>query len=248
MTAFAKLTSALSALLLLTVPKISAAQDAPAGAPAGDQAVPAASAPVAPAPVASAPAAPAPAAPAPGAMDNTQLQINQDQQVPPEKMVNHAKKSLQEMRSALARAMKVLTKARESKDVIRLNCVNEKLTPMKGILKIAEDALIGLQENIATGNVEAASYEFSKIRISHEKVSNLLVQANNCIGAEASYTGETEIDVNVDPDVTGTDDPYYGDPQILVNPADNTVNPNPDGANPVEQNPVDVPPIASPFR
>lgn len=226
---FAKFAYAALPLTFFATPGISVAQEAAADAT----------------PV---PAAAAPAAPAPAAMDDAKLKVGQGVQVPPEKMVGEAKKSLEEMRAALSRAMDVLAKARESKDVIRLNCVNEKLTPMKGILKIAEDAMIGLQENIATGNVEAASYEFSKIRISHEKVSTLLVQAINCIGAEATYTGETDIEMDVDPDVTGADDPYYGDPQILVNPADNTVNPNPDGDNPVEQNPVEIPPIASPFR
>lgn len=198
-------------------------------------------------PAAAAPAAQAPTAPGAGLGEGGKFNIDQSIDVPPEKMVSEANKSLEEMRAALSRAMDVLAKARESKDVIRLNCVNEKLTPMKGILKIAEDALIGLQENIATGNVEAASYEYSKIRISHEKVSTLMVQAVNCIGAEATYTGDTEVDLDVNPDVTGADDPYYGDPQILVDPAYNVVDPDPDNPNTIIPNPI-IEIIASPYN
>lgn len=229
-----KLAAATLPLWLLGAPTAAMAQEA---AKPEAQAVPAAAAP----------AAQAPMAPSANQGESGQFNIEQGVDVAPEKMVSEANKSLTEMRAALSRAMDVLAKARESKDVIRLNCVNEKLTPMKGILKIAEEALIGLQENVATGNVEAASYEYSKIRISHEKVSNLLVQAVNCIGAEATYTGDTEVDLEVDPDVTGTDDPYYGDPQILVDPANNVVAPNPDDVDSIEPNPVDLPPIASPF-
>jgi hypothetical protein len=142
----------------------------------------------------------------------------------------------------------VLSKARESKDVIRLNCVNEKLTPMKGILKIAEDSLIALQENVATGNIEAARYDYSKIKIANEKINTLLVQAINCVGAESTYTGDTEVAVDVDPDRVG-DDPYYGNPQILVDPANNTVEPDPTDSDVGEDTvPIDRPPPASPYR
>lgn len=195
------------------------------------------------------PAAPAPKAPAADVgLVGSPLQVTEGTDLKPEEMLKEAQKSLDEMRQALARALEVLTKARESKDVIRLNCVNEKLTPMKGILKIAEDSFIGLQENIATGNREAAGYEFSKIKIAHEKISTLLVQAVNCVGAEATYSGDTELTVDVDSDIAGGD-PYYGDPQILVDPTQTTVDGEPgEEAVGEEPNVVVRPPVASPIR
>jgi len=196
-------------------------------------------------------AMPAPAdAPAPVTPKEKPIEFfgAEDVNLTPEEMLDQATALMQEMRESLTRALEILTKARESKDVIRLNCVNEKLTPMKGILKIAEDALIGLQENIATGNLEAARYEYSKIKIAHEKVSTLLVQAINCVGAEATYAGDTEVDVEIDEELAGGD-PYYGDPQILVDPADIAVDGDPDDTE-VGEDPelVERLPPSSPFR
>ncbi|MBN2361438.1 MAG: hypothetical protein JXR83_18450 [Deltaproteobacteria bacterium] len=224
-------------LMSLAIAMAAVAQDAPAPTPAPTP-VPE------PPPVAAPPEAPEIGSDAGG----SPLRLSESINLKPEEMLKEAQKYLEEMRQALARALEVLTKARESKDVIRLNCVNEKLTPMKGILKIAEDAFIGLQENIATGNREAAGYEYSKIKISHEKISTLLVQAINCVGAEATYSGDTELSVDIDDEIAGGD-PYYGDPQILVDPTQTTVDGKPgDEAIGEEPNVVVRPPVASPIR
>ncbi|MFN7134517.1 MAG: hypothetical protein ACK4N5_20735, partial [Myxococcales bacterium] len=56
---------------------------------------------------------------------------------------------LAQMRQGLKIVLGKLEEARDSKDVVKLNCVNEKLTNIKGLLRISEQADVSLQEAVA---------------------------------------------------------------------------------------------------
>jgi hypothetical protein len=101
------------------------------------------------------------------------------------------------MREILAKVIKHLEEAREEKDVVKLNCVNEKLTTIKGLLKISEQADVSLQEAVARKDHEAAVHEFSKISISRQKCEQLAAESEACVGELAVYAGETQVEVEL---------------------------------------------------
>ena len=45
--------------------------------------------------------------------------------------------------------LKSLEEARSEKDVLKLNCVNEKLTQIKGLLRVVQQSDVSLQEAVA---------------------------------------------------------------------------------------------------
>jgi len=112
-----------------------------------------------------------------------------------------------EMKGVLTQVLALLKEAREDKDVIKVNCVNEKLTKIKGLIRIAEQADITLQEAIAKGERDAATHEFHKISISHQKVRILKTEAEQCIGELAFAVGKTSVEVEVDKETVPDDDP-----------------------------------------
>ncbi len=112
-----------------------------------------------------------------------------------------------EMRGVLTQVLGLLKEAREDKDVIKVNCVNEKLTKIKGLIRIAEQADITLQEAIAKGERDASTHEYHKITISHQKVKILRTEAEQCIGELAFAVGKTTVEVEVDKDTVPEDDP-----------------------------------------
>ena len=112
-----------------------------------------------------------------------------------------------EMKGVLTQVLSLLKEAREDKDVIKVNCVNEKLTKIKGLIRIAEQADITLQEAIAKGERDAATHEFHKISISHQKVKILKTEAEQCIGELAFAVGKTSVEVEVDKETVPEDDP-----------------------------------------
>ena len=100
-----------------------------------------------------------------------------------------AAESVQAMRGSLRQVTARVEDARNEKDVVKLNCVNEKLAQIKGLLKVAEQSENALKEGMAT-NDPSANVEFAKIGIAKGKVDGLGSDAQQCIGQLAYIVDE----------------------------------------------------------
>lgn len=121
--------------------------------------------------------------------------------------VDKASTYLGEMKEVLSAVLDLLKGAREEKDVIKLNCINEKLTSIKGLIRISEQADITLQEAVAKGESDTATHEFHKMAISHQKIKILKTEAEQCVGELAFAVGKTTVEVEVDKDMVPDQDP-----------------------------------------
>lgn len=108
---------------------------------------------------------------------------------------SHSKSAVARMRVILTAVLKYLTEARDEKDVVKLNCVNEKLTAIKGLLRISEQADVTLQEALARRDTEVSAHEFEKIVIAQRKCEQLLAESEACVGELAVYAGDTEVEL-----------------------------------------------------
>tara|TARA_R110002096_G_scaffold16898_2_gene57699 strand:+ start:30404 stop:30973 length:570 start_codon:yes stop_codon:yes gene_type:complete len=120
-----------------------------------------------------------------------------------------SEKYLKEMQDILVRVVELQNLARKQKDVIKLNCVNDKLLQVKQLLNIAEAGRTDLIEAIALQDGDSSAHQFSQISIAKEKTDGLHGEAEGCIGEELVFLGPTEVTVD-DPglpdDPTGDDD------------------------------------------
>jgi TolA-binding protein len=96
---------------------------------------------------------------------------------------------LARMKVALKQVLGRVEEARNEKDVVKLNCVNEKLTQIKALLKVAEQADIALHEAVANRDPGAES-EFSKVAIARAKIDALRGESDQCIGQLAYIVDE----------------------------------------------------------
>ena len=71
-------------------------------------------------------------------------------------------RSIASMKQTLSVALERLSQAREGQDVIQLNCVNEKLSAINGLVKISETASKSLKEAIAKQDDELNATSFQK--------------------------------------------------------------------------------------
>ncbi|MBK7863185.1 MAG: hypothetical protein IPJ65_32160 [Archangiaceae bacterium] len=133
----------------------------------------------------------------------------------PEK-IRRSAEALQQMRQALKDVLTKLEEARNSRDVVKLNCVNEKLTQVKGLLRISELADVAMQEAIAKKEDSGALHEYTKVSIASTKVTQLRAEAEQCLGQLAFRTDENlAIDVEVPEDLP-KGDPTAPDTPIRV--------------------------------
>ncbi|MEO1480484.1 MAG: hypothetical protein AAFU77_00145 [Myxococcota bacterium] len=147
--------------------------------------------------------------------------------VPDSEKSTQASAYISNMKSTLRRVLQFLEEAREERDVVKLNCINEKLTAVKGLLRVSEASDLTLQEALARRDSDSADHEYEKIAIAARKIERLRAESEACVGELAVYSGETSVEVLV-----------TGEPPAPADPASSPI-------------PVDVvvrPPAASPSQ
>jgi hypothetical protein len=118
--------------------------------------------------------------------------------------------------------------AKADKDVIRLNCLLDKLTQVKVNGNIMDQALQALQDDISRNDESAELHEYTRITIINQKAQVLRTEADACVGAETNYVGPTKVVVESPAGLDATvDQPAPAAPPITI---------------------IDRPPVASPFQ
>jgi hypothetical protein len=153
------------------------------------------------------------------------LKIEAAEQVPDKKKLSDATQVLARLQGILKDVLKSLEEARSEKDVLKLNCVNEKLTQIKGLLRVAEQSDIALQEAVAKGDEESAQHEYAKLTIARQRAEQLRADAEQCIGQLAYVDERTVVTVEVPEDL----------PDVVTNPPTFTpVAVNPPAISPIQ--------------
>jgi hypothetical protein len=116
--------------------------------------------------------------------------LEQPRSVPDAEKLTRSTQALAAMREVLRDVLARLEEARLVKDVVKLNCVNEKLTQIKGLLRISEQSDVALQEALARREAMTSEHEYSKVMIARQKVTLLRTEAEECIGQLAFRTDE----------------------------------------------------------
>ena len=121
-------------------------------------------------------------------------------------MISQSRQYQQGMSQVLQRVQALQETARKQKDIIKLNCVADKLVQTKVNVSIADQAMTALQENVARSDEGGRTHEFTRLTIINQKVLVLGAEAENCIGEDLSFVGATRVDIDVDPNIP-RDDP-----------------------------------------
>lgn len=124
--------------------------------------------------------------------------------VPDEEKSVRTRRAVDNMRGSLSKVLRYLEEAREQRDVLKLNCVNEKLTAIKGLLRVSEQAAVTMMEALSTKDVTVAQHEYEKIMIAASKTEELSAESEVCIGELAVYSGQTSVTVEVRDEVIST--------------------------------------------
>lgn len=104
-----------------------------------------------------------------------------------------------------------LRKARADKDATRMDCVNEALIALKGVLKLAEDYVYDLQAEYKLGNTRGVEAAFAKVKVAAKKLEDLDARLRSCGGPseEGVVEGKPVVERITDPDLPD-EDPLAG--------------------------------------
>ena len=113
----------------------------------------------------------------------------------------------------------MVEQARKQKDIIRLNCVMDKLAQVKVSMNIGDEAMQKLQESASRNDDGAALHEYTRMTIVNQKVQVLQNEGLTCVGAELNYIGATRVEVEAPDLPEGVTDPSLEPPPIERPPA-----------------------------
>jgi hypothetical protein len=156
------------------------------------------------------PAAPPPteAAPPPGAPppSDADISVRQRSTLSPTDMVTQARAYRERMDVILKQINGLVDQSRKAKDVIKLNCLLDKLAQLKANISVADKGLENLQDAIGRRDEGQSVHEYTRVTIVHQKAQVLGAEGQACVGEDLSYVGATKVEVEhpgVEGDPTG---------------------------------------------
>ncbi len=124
----------------------------------------------------------------------------------PDEKVERAVEKLDGMKIVLTSTSELLEKVRkEERDILKLNCINEKSAAIKGFVKVSEQSFDNLKAAVAKKDRQSQNHHYTLIAISGQKVSGLGDEAHVCAGEVLQYSDGTVTEVVVDSDIADFD-------------------------------------------
>ncbi len=111
-------------------------------------------------------------------------------------MEANATSMLEKMRGSRKYVQNLLDAARKEKDIIKITCLNDKLTQINVSVRTFEDRLVSLRTAVKTNDSEAVNHEYNILSVLNQKVDGLRLEAEACIGETEGYLGKTEVTVS----------------------------------------------------
>ncbi len=148
--------------------------------------------------------APAAGGPTAGPTD-VDISVPRKSKLNAEDMMTQSRDYRARVQEILLRIQSLQEQARKQKDIIRLNCLADKLVQAKVNLNIADQAMGSVQEAIGRKDEPGSVHEFTRITIVHQKAQVLGAEAEACVGEDLSFVGATKVEVTIDPNITPTD-------------------------------------------
>jgi len=148
-----------------------------------------------------------------------EIQAPRELDLPPEQQLNLAHQYVLQMDQAAGTVRGQLEQARAARDVVKSLCLNDKLNQIDVAARSAKDRVMTLDSAIKGADKDRARHEFMILQVLKDRVRQLVGEANQCIGEEAGFVGESQVSVQIDPNIPNNNpDVLGGDVDIISEP------------------------------
>jgi hypothetical protein len=152
-----------------------------------------------------------------GATGDAQVGFQRKTQLSPQEQLAEAQKHIGRMESAAGVVRKMLEEARKQRDVVKTLCLNDKLSQIDVATRSGRDRREQLQAAVNRNDAELANHQFTILTVLRQRVEQVVAEANQCIGEEGAFVGDTKTIVTIDPSIPPDETPYPPtDPTLVV--------------------------------
>lgn len=121
----------------------------------------------------------------------------------PQAMMTDAERLAAEIHGVRVEVLGLQTEAREDKDMVRLDCIDDKLAQLDQLIAITGAARIDLAAAVSAGDREGRVHHHELVTLAREKATAVREEAEACVGDEMRFPGDADVSMD-DP---GLDDP-----------------------------------------
>ena len=103
-------------------------------------------------------------------------------------------------------------------------CLNDKLNQIDLATRTATDRVSGLEAGVAANDAERVKHQYTVILVLRDRVTTLVSEANQCIGEDVGFVGESNVTMEIDSDIPEVDptsfpnDPVISQPPVISPP------------------------------
>ena len=148
----------------------------------------------------------------------------QDVSLTPPQMLERVRGMVPEMEKQRGTVAAQLADAKKKKDVVKALCLDDKVKQMKLATDTAKDRVVALTSAVSQNDADRSKHEFTVVQVLRERVQTLVAEAQQCIGEETGFVGNTDVTLTVDPAIPDADpsdfpeDPLISEPPVLSSP------------------------------
>ena len=155
-----------------------------------------------------------------GGSADAQVGFQKKQQLSPQDELAQADSVLTRMDQASGTVRRQLERARTARDVVKSLCLNDKLSQIDVASRSAKDRQSALQAAVQRNDAELSNHEFTIMTVLKQRAEQLAAEANQCLGEEVAFVGETQVHTDINPDLPNTETTDYpgGDTPPLGGP------------------------------
>jgi hypothetical protein len=148
----------------------------------------------------------------------------EDVNLAPKDMLEKVRGMVPEMDGQRAVVAQQLGEAKKKRDVVKALCLDDKVKQMKLATDTAKDRVVDLTSAVSQNDNDRSKHEFTVIQVLRERVQTLVAEAQQCIGEETGFVGNSDVTVDIDPAIPDADpsgfpdDPLVSEPPVLSSP------------------------------
>ena len=161
---------------------------------------------------------PSVAPPPPAPAVTVSVGLNRQVTLTPAEQLAQCDTFLARMDSARNAVRRQLETARSQRDVVKTLCLNDKLTQIDVAIRSARERRQGLELAVNRHDVDLSTHEFTILAVLRQRTDQLTTEANQCIGQEAGFIGDSAVTSTIDPNLPKEDPSDFPVNNFVVEP------------------------------
>ena len=142
----------------------------------------------------------------------------QDVNLTPAQMVERARSYKPMMDNDAISVQRQASDAKQKHDVVKSLCLSDKLSQIHVAVTTATGRIETLEAAVSHNEADRAKHEFTIVQVLKDRSAALVSEANQCVGEETGFIGESTVTVTIDPNIPDTDPSQFPDDPLVSQP------------------------------